>query len=148
MEPSRAAELIDQIIHKFGKPGIRYKIVSNLSSDLEACIDGRSFHKGHTIRYDGLIRFDKATVLRSTKSRLVCLTLHELAHSAPKAIKDLQREERIKAHIKQILGKRAIEDVCWGHGKAWKKTYKRLISKYRASFPGVLKTRDVKRYYE
>ena len=100
MKLSSAAELIDQTIQKFGKPGIRYKIVNSLPSDLEACIDGRRFRKGYTLQYDGLIRFDRATVLKASKSKLVCLTLHELAPSAPKAIKELEKEECIKAHIK------------------------------------------------
>lgn len=150
MKLSNAAELISDTIKRFGDiPGtkvIRYRIVTNLAKNLEACIYGRDYLVGHSVKYEGVIRLDRATVLRATKSKLVCLILHELAHSVPESIAEMQMEGCLKVHLKEIHGKSAMRDVHWGHGRAWKRAYKILIREYRAVFPGVLKVRDVRAY--
>lgn len=150
MKLSNAAELISTTISRFGDiPGtkvIRYRIVKNMARNLEACIYGRDYLVGHSVKYEGVIRLDRATVLKSTKSKLICLVLHELAHSLPESIAELQKEECIKVHINEIFGKNAMKEVSWGHGKTWKRAYKSLVREYRVAFPGVLKAKDVRAY--
>jgi hypothetical protein len=139
MKLSKTAELISDTIKRFGDvPNtkvIRYRIVRNMAKNLEACIYGRDFLVGRSVKYEGVIRFDRATVLRATKSKLICLVLHELAHSMPESIAELQKEECIKAHIMEIHGTSAMEGVHWGHGKMWKRAYRSLVRRYRAAFP-------------
>ncbi len=150
MKLSKAAELIRDTIKRFGDiPGIktiRYRILRNLATNLEGCIYGRTYLIGRSIKYEGIIRLDRKTVLRATKSKLICLVLHELAHSVPECIGELEKEECIKSHINEIFGKNAMKEVRWGHGKTWKKAYKILVKEYRVVFPGVLKAKDVKAY--
>jgi|GEM_PF-5717505 hypothetical protein len=147
MKLSNAAELISKTIQKFGnipnKKVITYKIVKSISYDAEAYINGRTFHMRRSLRYEGIIRFERATVLKATKSQLICLTLHELAHSAPKAIAERKKEQKIKKHLRDVLGKEAVKEVCWSHSKIWRRSYRSLIKGYRVKFPGVLKAKDV-----
>ena len=151
MKLSNAAELISDTIKRFGDiPGtkvIRYRIVKNMAKNLEACIYGRNYLVGRSVKYEGVIRLDRTTVLKATKSRLICLILHELAHSMPESIAELQVEECLKVHLREIHGKSAMEGVHWGHGRTWKRAYRSLVREYRAAFPGVLKAKDVKAYY-
>jgi hypothetical protein len=151
MKLSNAAELINETIKRFGNiPNtkvIRYRIVKNMAKNLEACIYGRDYLVGRSVRYEGVIRLDRATVLKASKSKLISLLLHELAHSMPESIAELQKEECIKTHIIEIHGKSAMKGVHWGHGKMWKRAYRSLVKEYRAAFPGVLKAKDVKAYY-
>lgn len=150
MELSTSAKLIKEVIEKFGNiPNtkvIRYRIVKNMAKNLEACIYGRDYLVGRSVRYEGVIRLDRATVLKANKSKLISLLLHELAHSMPESIAELQKEECIKAHIIEIHGKSAMEGVHWGHGKMWKRAYRSLVRRYRGAFPGVLKVKDVRAY--
>ena len=150
MKLSKSAELVKQTIQKFGDiPGtkvIKYRIVTNLAKNLEACIYGRDYLVEHSVKYEGVIRLDKATVLKATKSKLICLVLHELAHPVPESIAELQKEECIKAHINEIHGKSAMKGVHWGHGRTWKRAYRSLVREYRVAFPGVLKAKDVRMY--
>lgn len=150
MRLSIAAELISDTIKRFGDvPGtkiIKYRIVKNLAKNLEACIYGRDYRVGRSVKYEGVIRLDKTTVLKATKSKLICLVLHELAHSVPESIAEMQMEHCLRAHLKEIHGKSAMSDVNWGHGRTWKRAYRSLVREYRVAFPGVLKARDVKRY--
>lgn len=150
MKLSNAAELISDTIKRFGYiPGtkvIRYRIVKNMAKNLEACIYGRDYLVGRSVKYEGVIRLDRATVQKATKSRLICLVLHELAHSVPESIAEMQKEECIKVHIIEIHGRSAMKGVHWGHGRMWKRAYKSLVKEYRAAFPGVIKANDVKSY--
>lgn len=149
MKLSNAAELVKQTIQKFGNSEIRtirYRIVTNLAKGLEACIYGRDYIVGRSVKYEGVIRLDRATVLKASRSKLTCLVLHELAHSVPEAIAELQVEECLKVHLKEIHGKSAMRDVHWGHGRMWKRAYRSLVREYRVAFPRVLKARDVRAY--
>ena len=150
MKLSNAAELISDTIKRFGDiPGtktIKYRIVTNLAKDLEGCIYGRDYLVGRSIKYEGVIRLDRATVLKASRSKLICLILHELAHSMPECIAEMQVEECLKVHLKEIHGKSAMRDIHWGHGRTWKRAYRSLVREYRAVFPGGLKARDVKAY--
>lgn len=150
MKLSNAAELISETIKRFGNiPGtkiIRFRIIRNMARNLEGCIYGRTYRVRHSVKYEGIIRLDRATVLKATKSKLICLILHELAHSVSESIAEMQVEECLKVHLKEIHGKSAMRDVHWGHGRTWKRAYRSLVREYRVAFPRVLKARDVRAY--
>jgi hypothetical protein len=56
-------------------------------------------------------------------------------------------EKYLVFFIKEMYGKRALKgSISWGHGKAWKKAYTKLVKRYRWRFPKELKTRDIKEY--
>jgi hypothetical protein len=97
-------------------------------------------------KYEGIVQFDRKTVLTATKSELICLVLHELAHSDQEALKHLDMEEYLRFYITEMFGKHALKEISWGHGTAWKKAYRNLVNRYKWLFPGVLKNKDVKEY--
>jgi hypothetical protein len=148
MEITEAKELIGETIQRFGNISntriIEYKITKNLSRD--ACTYHRDFSL-QPLQYKGLIRFKRKALLEATKSKIICLIIHELAHTMPSSIIESLKEDEKRKKLEEIIGKDTGNEVSWYHGRDWKRVYKGLISTYKIVFPGVIKDKDVKEYY-